>query len=103
MKYLNLDHSSVSPPTLFSFPSFQRFGNRVLPFEKWSKRYSMMNALSAITTGSEEPGAVTEITGDLPRAWTFWGCKVGFLIAVEDLQFVGDFQFFEEPEDALRP
>jgi hypothetical protein len=28
--------------------------------------------------------------------------KVGFRVAVEDLEFVGDFQFLEEPEDALR-
>jgi hypothetical protein len=30
-----------------------------------------MKALSAITTGCEEPGGVTEMTGDLPSAWAF--------------------------------
>ena len=30
-----------------------------------------MKALSAMITGWSEPGAVTEITGDLPSAWTF--------------------------------
>jgi len=41
-----------------------------------------MNALSASITGSEAPGAVTAITGDLPRGWTFFssgGAKFVFL------------------------
>lgn len=30
------------------------------------------------------------------------GREEGFFVAVEDLDFVGDFEFFEEPDDALR-
>lgn len=71
MKYLNLNQVSVSPPAFPSWPSLYLFGNKVLPFEKWSSKYSTMKALSAIMTGSDAPGAVTAITGDFPRAWTF--------------------------------
>lgn len=31
----------------------------------------MMKALSATIMGSLDPGAVIEITGDLPKAWIF--------------------------------
>lgn len=31
----------------------------------------------------------------------FWRAELCFLVAVEDLEFVGEVEFFEEPEDAL--
>jgi hypothetical protein len=52
---------------------------------------------SARTKGSVLPGAVTLMTGDLPRGWIFFSSGG----ALEDFDVVVDIAFFEEPDEAL--